>query len=338
MVAVTGQFPHYYISAWELGPSQTWRPTSGPKNGPIPEIAEETYQDPSWIKINNYSTHMVNQFCALIPNEFKKAGPEDQKSTGQNVLLVTTYYSKHFADTYYWTNFRTFIKDGQKVDPVKELVEPQVPPPSLPNQQPSAPVDLAKTSSNFEFPNINTISTAKADVVKKDRPAAGWGSYIDCSIRDEYVNTVDGYIGADNENFKSMGWRLCKVSASVTGEPMYGVMQVFSFQGVLGCRVYAPRQPGEYHRWVCRGFQPYMGQTSLGKFSLLASPSPSFGFYSVRNQKMIADMIVVGTGYDAYGNWNDNASQLSWGATEAFADINVWNGKQMLCRTPLHGN
>ena len=42
---------------------------------------------------------------------------------------------------------------------------------------------------------------------------------------------------------------------------------------------------------------------------------------------MIADMIVVGTGYDAYGNWNDNASQLSWGATEDFADINVWNGK-----------
>ena len=102
MVAVTGQFPHFYHMSLGARSRPNWETHQWTKEWTDPRIAEETYHDPSRIKVNNHNTRVVNQFCAFIPNEFKKAGPE---STGENVSLVMTCYSTYFSDTYYWINF-----------------------------------------------------------------------------------------------------------------------------------------------------------------------------------------------------------------------------------------
>ena len=105
-------------------------------------------------------------------------------------------------------------------------------------------------------PPINKISTLYEKPKPKDRPSAGWKDFIDCA--------VDDTLGK-NPHFHMLGWRMCKVASSVRGIPMWGIMNIFSFHGIIGCRVWAPREPGEYSRWICRGMNPYMGQTSLGK-------------------------------------------------------------------------
>ncbi|KAL8786295.1 MAG: hypothetical protein Q9213_002890 [Squamulea squamosa] len=130
------------------------------------------------------------------------------------------------------------------------------------------------------------------------RDPAGWSSYVDCVVNEDFEFLLDDtrkHTNVKNIHFNSMGWRLCKVGSTVRGIPMYGVMNVFSFHGVIGCRVYAPTEPGRYENWVCRGLNPYLGQTSLG------------------------------TGYNSSGRWNDNAAQLSWGATDDFEDMNYFN-------------
>lgn len=58
---------------------------------------------------------------------------------------------------------------------------------------------------------------------------------------------------------------MCKVKSAINATDMYGLMNIFSFHGVLGARIRAPREPGEYDRWISRGMQPYTGQSSLGK-------------------------------------------------------------------------
>ena len=540
MVAVVGTFPKFYIQAWELDADRTWKLSSGTPTGmPIPQILNADYQDKNSPAIVGYANRMVNQFCALIPNEWSKK-PADDSSNGQNILLVTTFYSMSPKGYYYWINFRTYIKDGTKVAPLKEPVEvePTVPTgqqsaqpaqnsqqPQKATQQPQKPAwqpqpgrtyyknwvvvnwdstgtiqslvpgwqfwpdgatqladlpsqyqppddstitfwgtydrfgsvfdlnsrnndplvgptqaqaptpetkepnmaivwcpgvepgrlvrnpapkfaDAMKTKPVFKLPAyrpdvpvsyaavgvdvsqisptcvvkptdegkgdvrgskwtlytpdgsgrvqgatadikdgygvsgnwfddveteyvfdlstkrpmaimykvvsgskryrilnpdaffrvsanpaptpqpakgsfpvetpINTINTAKPAIVKQDREYKGWSSYIDSTLEDTFVNTVGVTKGSPyvtKKHYKSMGWRLCKVGATITGEPMYGVMQVLSLHGVLGCRVYAPREPGEYHRWVCRGFQPYMGQTALGEWAVLCPSS-----------------------------------------------------------------
>ena len=79
-----------------------WETHQWTKEWTDPRIAEETYQDPSRIKINNYNTRMVNQFCAFVPNEFKKASPEDQQSTGEKVSLRCWWYLSRWSGLLYF--------------------------------------------------------------------------------------------------------------------------------------------------------------------------------------------------------------------------------------------
>ena len=105
-------------------------------------------------------------------------------------------------------------------------------------------------------PSINQMSTRKAKVVAQARPAKGWTEYVDSALPLHYY---------DHKNMHSLGWRLVKLASTITKAPMFGVMQLLSFHGVLGSRVWAPSEPGRWEKWVSRGFNPYMGQTSLGK-------------------------------------------------------------------------
>ena len=132
----------------------------------------------------------------------------------------------------------------------KRSAKPPPPKSSLPAPTPAAPLPME--------PPINKISTAPPPVIKQSRPAADWSQYVDYPVADNF--------GAHN-NFHSMGWRLCKVASTVRKGSQYGVMQIFSFHGVIGVRVWAPRETGEYGLWVPRGMNPYLGQTSLGKLS-----------------------------------------------------------------------
>lgn len=117
------------------------------------------------------------------------------------------------------------------------------------------------------YPPINMISTAYEKPKPTDREVAGWKDFIDCAVDDPL---------AKNPHFHMIGWRMCKVASVIRGVPMWGIMNVFSFHGVIGCRVWAPREPGEYDRWICRGMNPYMGQTSLGT-----------SFFSSHHQKVV---------------------------------------------------
>lgn len=112
------------------------------------------------------------------------------------------------------------------------------------------------------YPPINMISTAYEKPKPKDRQPAGWKDFIDCAVEDPL---------AKNPHFHMIGWRMCKVASVIRGVHMWGIMNISSFHGVIGCREWAPREPGEYARWVCRGMNPYMGQTSLGKSFLSAN-------------------------------------------------------------------
>ena len=132
------------------------------------------------------------------------------------------------------------------------------PPPdksSLPQPTPAATLPME--------PPINQTSTAKPPTIKQSRPPAGWSQCVDYPVADNF--------GAHN-NFHSMGWRLCKVASTVRKMPQYGIMQIFSFHGVIGVRVWAPRESGEYSLWVPRGMNPYLGQTSLGKLKFSVIP------------------------------------------------------------------
>ena len=118
------------------------------------------------------------------------------------------------------------------------------------------------------IPPINAMPTVAAKPTPAPRPHAGWTEYYDCFIRDPYVQK--GWNRSTKDHFHDMGWRLCRVASLVAKIPMYGVMNIFSFHGVLGCRVFAPREPGEYDKWVLRGFCPYLGQHSIGETSTRA--------------------------------------------------------------------
>lgn len=63
-----------------------------------------------------------------------------------------------------------------------------------------------------------------------------------------------------------------------------------------------------------------MGQTSLGELKLHSS--------NVESKEMLING--AGTGYNSTGQWNENASFLSWGPTEDFSDINLWNGESIV--------
>ncbi|KAL8787773.1 MAG: hypothetical protein Q9195_007642 [Heterodermia aff. obscurata] len=107
---------------------------------------------------------------------------------------------------------------------------------------------------------INAIPTVTPDAPPQSRDLAGWSSYIDCVVSEDFDFLVDDnkkHTTQKNTYFHSMGLRLCKVGSTVRGIPMYGVMNVFSFHGVLGVRVYAPTEPGRYENWepYARGFQ-----------------------------------------------------------------------------------
>ena len=186
----------------------------------------------------------------------------------------------------------------------KRNAKPPPPKSSLPAPAPPAPL---------MEPPINQISTASVPVVRQPRAAAGWMEYVDCPVQDSF---------GKHNNFNSMGWRMCKVASTVRKMDMVGVMQVFSFHGNIGVRVWAPREPGQYQSWVSRGMNPYLGQTSLGK-SLTSTVTEVTGIQAKQPW-------LLGTGYDSLGRWNDNASQLNWGATQDFEDINYWNGESLL--------
>ena len=135
-------------------------------------------------------------------------------------------------------------------------------------QLPTAAPSSGITPRGLPNTPLNAIPTVTRKVPNQPRDPDGWGSYIDCVVNEDFEFLVD-----DNKKhtkikipfFHSMGWRLCKVGSTIRSIPMYGIMNVFSFHGAIGVRVYAPTEPGRYENWVCRGLNPYMGQTSLGK-------------------------------------------------------------------------
>ena len=131
----------------------------------------------------------------------------------------------------------------------RRSAKPPPPKSSLPKPVAAAPLPVE--------PLINQSSTAKPTTIKQTRPAAGWLEYVDCPVADNF---------GVHHNFHSMGWRMCRVASTVRKNSHHGVMQIFSFHGVIGVRVWAPREPGEYSTWVSRGMNPYLGQTSLGEF------------------------------------------------------------------------
>ncbi|KAG8525647.1 uncharacterized protein KY384_000407 [Bacidia gigantensis] len=121
---------------------------------------------------------------------------------------------------------------------------------------------------------IQTAPTVTPPAPSQPRDPAGWSSYVDCVVNEDFEYLQDDkkkHTTTKNIHFNSMGWRMCKVGSTVRGIPMYGIMNVTSFHGVIGCRVYAPAEPGRYENWVCRGLNPYLGQTSLGKCSVPCS-------------------------------------------------------------------
>ncbi|KAL8733470.1 MAG: hypothetical protein Q9166_002096 [cf. Caloplaca sp. 2 TL-2023] len=181
---------------------------------------------------------------------------DDGYATGSSAPIDAEYYygtyqsasPRAIAVLYKrWDNDRVWIRNPETI--FKALAgRPK--PGSAPNA--NQPLTLP-----FQ-PSINPIPTVADKPKPQNRPVAGWKEYYDCIIEDKF---------AYNKHFYKMGWRLCKVGSTIRGIPMYGIMNLFSFHGVLGCRIYAPREPGQYHAWVNRGMNPYMGQTSLGKLS-----------------------------------------------------------------------
>ena len=155
-----------------------------------------------------------------------------------------------------------YIKYGNNVE--VQILNPEV----LFQKAREVTVPPPPTSQAAKVPapaNPNTIPTAPRSIPSQPRPKSGWSGYVDCTITDEFYT---------NQHFKKMGWRLVKLMSVAGGQEIYGVMNLFSFHGMLGIRVWAPAEPGRWHQWISRGFTPYMGQTSLGESSPPPSPPP----------------------------------------------------------------
>ena len=125
---------------------------------------------------------------------------------------------------------------------------------------PPPPTTRAPESAVSQAPTTSKVSTVPRTITPSERDKAGWSGYVDCIVDDAL---------SLNPHYKDMGWRMTKLGATVTGADEYGVMNVFSFHGMLGVRVWAPAEPGRYNQWVSRGCTPYLGQTSLGEYILL---------------------------------------------------------------------
>ena len=122
--------------------------------------------------------------------------------------------------------------------------------------QVTQPRPQVTTSSPTASTNLNTESTLPKSIPAQPRPKSGWLGYVDCIVPDEF---------SQSSHFTSMGWRMVKLGSIVNKKAQYGVMNVFSFHGMLGVRVWAPAEPGRWNQWISRGMTPYLGQTSLGK-------------------------------------------------------------------------
>ena len=118
------------------------------------------------------------------------------------------------------------------------------------------PQQQATTRSLAMPSNPTPVTTIPRAAVPTERPKSGWSGYVDCLVDDEL---------SGNEHFKDMGWRMVNLGSIVNKKEQYGIMNVFSFHGMLGVRVWAPAEPGRWNQWISRGCTPYLGQTSLGK-------------------------------------------------------------------------
>ena len=131
-----------------------------------------------------------------------------------------------------------------------EVKDVTVPPPPTQASTGSSP------QKQTQAPGASKVSTVPRTITPSERDKAGWSGYVDCIVDDTL---------SLNAHYKDMGWRLTKLGNLVGEGVEYGVMNIFSFHGMLGVRVWAPAGPGRYNQWISRGCTPYLGQTSLGE-------------------------------------------------------------------------
>ena len=112
-------------------------------------------------------------------------------------------------------------------------------------------------------------------------------------------------------------------------------MQLFSWYGVIGCRVFAPTDARDYSTWAVVGEQAHMGQSSLGKHY---QPLPSrllISLFIVLSCLLFSALLKVpkqfpdianmntstGIGSGAGVHWNN---VMPWGPSFDFVDSNVY--------------
>ena len=116
MIIMTGSWPTYYLSAYELKADRTWTKSSGASTGPIAYSEKFKAMAPPGSPESADDVH--HQFCALIPNE--------PKPNELNVLLVSSYRDKKGINV---INFRTYLKDGNPA-PAQQPLPTQQPNPA----------------------------------------------------------------------------------------------------------------------------------------------------------------------------------------------------------------
>ena len=109
MVVMTGSWPNYYLSAWqltteELTNKRKWTNTSVNNTGAISYNSDPKIKAIAPRAAPTDPNVVRHQFCALIPNEPMR--------NGQNVLLVSSYRNREKGINV--INFRTYLRLGNQ--------------------------------------------------------------------------------------------------------------------------------------------------------------------------------------------------------------------------------